>query len=87
MGDRTVGHRHVQVKDVVDCLPVEDRPGAAGVVADHAADSRTAGSGDVGRESQPVRGELCVQLVEHDPRLDARPPLVDVHFEQPVEIF
>jgi hypothetical protein len=46
-----------------------------------------AGSGDVGSESQPVSFELRVQFIEHDARFDAGPPLLDVQFEDMIEIF
>ena len=44
-----------QLEDVIDRLAVEDRPRAARVVRDHAADGGAAGGGDVGREAEAVR--------------------------------
>ena len=84
--DRAVGQRDVQVEHVIDGLAVAHRPRAARVVRDHPADGGAAGRGDVGREPQAVGRELRVQLVEHDARLHARPALLDVHFEDPVEV-
>ena len=55
---------------MIDRLAVQNRPRAARVVGDHAADGGAAGGGDVGREPQPVRPQLRVQVVEHDARLD-----------------
>ncbi len=40
-----------------------------------------------GAKRKPKRRKLRVQFVEHDPRLDARPAFLRIHFEQAVEIF
>ena len=39
-----------------------------------------------GAKRSPSWTQRGVQLVEHDARLDARPPLRHVHLEQPVEV-
>src|SRR5262249_25950757 len=55
--------------DVVDGLAVRLGRGAAGGVADHAAERAVAVRGRLRTELQAVRGELPVQLVQHDARL------------------
>jgi hypothetical protein len=39
-----------------------------------------------GANRSPCGFRRGVQLVEHDARLDARPALLDVHVEQPVQV-
>ena len=83
---RSVGEDDVLFEDVVDGLAVIHRAGAARVVGHHAPDRRPAGGRDVGGEAQSVRPKPGIELVEHDPRLDERPALVDVHVEHGVEM-
>ena len=52
-----VGEDYVQFKDVVAGLAVDDGVGAAGVVADAAADGGAVGGGGVRRVLEAVRGE------------------------------
>src|SRR5688572_19866903 len=69
-----------------DRLAVHPRSGAERVVGHHAADGCAAGRRDVGGEPDIVRPQRRVQLVEHDARLDPRPPLGGVHLEDAIEI-
>ena len=84
--DGSVAQGDVQIEHVVNRLAVQHRSGAAGVVADHAADGGAVGGRDVRREAQPVGEQPGVQLVEHDARFDPRPALVGVHLEDAVEV-
>ena len=86
MGDRPVPQRHVEIQYVVDGLAVQDRAGATGVVADHAADRGPAGGRDVRGEPETVGQQGGVQFVEHDARLDSSPPFFDIYLEEAVEV-
>ena len=81
MGDAAIGEEHRLFENVVDGLAVEDAARAARIVGHHAADGGAAGGGDIGREAQAERGQLGVQIVQHDARLDAHPALGGVDFE------
>ena len=70
------------LQHVVDGLAVEHAARAARIVGHHAADGGAAGGRDIRREAQPERRQLRIQLVEHDARLDARPALLRIHFQQ-----
>ena len=86
MRERAVRQHDMLFDDVVDGLSVDHRTCAGRVVGHHAADGRAARRRDVRREAQTRPDAARVQLVEHDARLDARPPLRRVHLEQPVEV-
>lgn len=81
-----VGEQHVQRADVVDGLAPGHRVGAAGVVADHAAERAAAVGGGVGPEGQPVRGRLHPQGVQHHAGLHPRQAAFGVEFEDPVHV-
>ncbi len=74
-----VVEQHLQPGDVVDDLAVRLRGGAAGVVADHAADGAVGVGGGLGPVAQPVRRELPVEVVQHDPRLHDAGAGIGVH--------
>jgi hypothetical protein len=65
---------------------VDDGVGAAGVVADHAADHRAIGGGSFRREEEAVRLEVEVELVADDTRLDANAALRRVGREHAVQV-
>src|SRR5690606_7966697 len=69
----------LQADHVVGGLAVQLRGGAAGVVADHAAERAVGVGGRAWAEHQADRRELPVELVQHDARLDhtGAGPLVD----------
>ena len=83
---RAVRQHDVELEDVIDRLAVQDRAGAARVVRDHAADGGAAGRRDVGREPQPVRPQLRVQVVEDDARLDPRRAIGQADVDDLVEV-
>ena len=85
--DAAVGKQHGLLQNVIDGLAVKHAARAAGIVGHHAADGGAAGRGDIGREAQPQRSQLRVQLVQHHARFHARPALRRIHFEQAVVIF
>ena len=71
---------------MIDGLAVEHAARAGGIVGHHAADGGAAGGGNIGREAQPQGRELRVQFIQHDARLDARPALLRVHFQDAVVV-
>ena len=86
MGRGTVGEDDVQLFDVVQGFAVDDRVGAAGVVADAAADAGAVGRGGVGGVLQAVGGHLAGQLLQDDAGLHPRPLLFGVDFQHIVEV-
>ena len=86
MRQAAVRQHHALLEHVIDRLAVEDRSRAARVVGHHAADGGAAGRRHVRGEAQVVLAERRVQLVEHDARLDARPLLVGIDLEDPVQV-
>ena len=81
-----VRQHHLLLAHVVDGLAVEHRARAAGVVGHHAADGGAAGRRHIRGEAQVERPQRGVQLVEHHARLHARPLLVGVDLENPVQV-
>ena len=71
---------------VVGGPAVPQRPRAAGVVADRAADGGPGVRGGVGPEAEPVRRGGGGDVVEHGPRLDQRRLLLRVDRDHPVEV-
>src|SRR5699024_4435826 len=65
-----VVQQHVQAGDVVADLAGALGGGTAGVVADHAAERAVHVGGRLRAESQPVRFQCVVELVQHDAGLD-----------------
>ena len=82
-----VGEERIDAADIVHHVAVTQGARAAAVVSGHAADRRAARGRRVDREEQLVLAQLPVEPVEHDPRLDPRPPPVDIDRDHPVEIF
>ena len=74
---------HVQRDHVVGGPPVAQRPRAAGVVADRAADGGAGVRGGVGPEAQPVRGGGGGDVIEHGPGFHHRRPLLRVDARSP----
>ena len=83
---RTVAQDHVEFQDVVDRLPVDDGMGAAGVVADHAADVRPVARRYVRGEQQSEGLQVGVELVQDHAGLDPGPARFDVDLEDPVHV-
>ncbi len=63
---------HLLFEDVVDRLPIFDRPRSAGVIAHHPAQGGAVAGRNIRREPEAVRLELLVQLVKHHARLHPR---------------
>ena len=80
-----VGH-HAQSLDVVDGLAVVQRVGAAGIVADHAAEGAPGVRGGVGTKGESDRARGGVEVVEHHTGLDPRAPLRGVDLEDRVHV-
>ena len=55
------------------------------IVGQHPSQLAHLATGRIGTEHEAGRGQLGIQLVEHDPGLNARPFLLGVHFENPIE--
>ena len=86
MYDAAVGQDDVLLEHVIDGLAIEHRPGAGGVVGHHPAERGPACRRDVRRKAKAVLPERRVQIVEHDARLDARPSLFSIQFQEAVEV-
>ena len=86
VGGGAVGEYDVQLLDVVQGLAVDDGVGAAGVVADAAADAGAVGRGGIGRVLQAVGAHLAGELVQDDAGLNASPLLFGVDLEDVVEV-
>ena len=78
-GLRAVAEEPSSGYQVVAGAAVDDRVGAAGIVADHAADHGSVGGGGFGAEEQPVAGDGVVQFVADHAGLDAHPAGFAVH--------
>jgi hypothetical protein len=83
---RAVREQGVQLEHVLDGQAVRDRVRATGVVADHSAERRAVGRRGIGAEEQTEIADRMVELVLHEPRLHARPPLVRVDLEDAVHV-
>jgi hypothetical protein len=84
--DAVVG-QDVELEDVLLGLSGHLRVHPAGVVADHPPQRVVRVRRGVGSERQTVLRHVLTELVEHQPRLDAGPTLLDVHFEHAIEVF
>ncbi len=71
---------------MIDSLPVSNRTGAAGVIAQHSADIGTGAGRNVGRKEELVGGEVLVQIVQDDARLDPDDPALRIHVEDTVHV-
>ncbi len=76
----------LQLLDVVVRLAGHHRVHAAGVVADHAAESAVVVGGRIGTEGQTVRLGRVAQDVEHETGLDARAPCLRVQLHDAIQI-
>ena len=85
-GHGAVAEKAAGGDEVLARATVDDRVGAAGVVADHAADHRAVGSGGLGGEEQAMRLEEKVEHVAHDARLHAHTALRDVEGHDAIEV-
>lgn len=72
--------------DMVSGHAIQDGVGTRGIVADRSADRSTVGASGSRAEHQAVLAQLCVQLIHHDPRLDAGDPSHRIHFEELVKV-
>lgn len=75
----SVRQQHFEPHDVVHDLAGALRGRAAGVVADHAAESAVHVRGGLGTEPQPGVRELPVEVVQHDSRLHDASAVVGIH--------
>ena len=71
---------------MIDCFSVQNRPGARGVIAHHAANRRAVCCRDIGRKPQSEGLQLGIQLRQDHARFDARPPVFLVYFENAIQI-
>ena len=85
-GCRRVAQHDVERAHVVDGHPVQHRPAAARVVADHAADRCPVARRRIGAEQQAVRGGGAVEVVLHHARLYARCPFLWVQLDDAVHV-
>ena len=83
----TVVGEDFQSLDVVVGLAGHDRMHAAGVVADHAAESAAAVSGGVGTEGEVMLFGGGAEAVEHDSGLYAGDAAGRIDFENPRHVF
>jgi hypothetical protein len=60
---------------------------AAGIVADHAAESATIVGGGVGSECQVILFRRCAETVEHDSGLNARDAADGINFQNARHVF
>ena len=84
--DTAVGEHAHGLEHVVACAAVDQRVGAAGVVAHHAADAAAVAGGCLGAEEQAVGLEVGVELVAHHAGLDTGPAFVGVDLEDAGEV-
>ena len=83
---RAVGEKAFDFEDVVASATVDERVGAAGVVAEHAADAASVAGGGLGAEKEAVGFEGEVEFVANHAGLDPRPTLGGIYFENVVEV-
>ena len=87
MRQRAVCQHGLDREHVVAHGAVAQRAPAAGIVAGHAADGGARGGGNIDREPQPVRLELAIESVEHNPGLDRAARALEVEIEDAGEVF
>ena len=75
---RTVGQHELDCFDVIGRRAVDRSVSTRRVVGDHAAEGRPRSRRDIGAETQTVRCELGVELVEHHPGADPHGPFCDI---------
>ncbi|MGX1222642.1 hypothetical protein RKD42_003901 [Streptomyces ambofaciens] len=78
--------QHAQLAHAVRRRAPGHRVGAAGVVADHAAERAAAVGGGVGAEAQAVRGGGVLETVEDQARLDDGRTRLGIESDQPVHV-
>ena len=83
---RAVGEDDVELVDVVDRRPVDDRVAARGVVADHPADRRPVGRRGVRAEAEPVAPRRPVEVLLHHAGADPDAPCLGVDAGDPVHV-
>ena len=81
-----IGQKGIDGVDVVHHVAVGDRARAARIVAGHAAQRRLRGRADVDREPEAVRLQPCIELVEHDARLDRDRHRLLVHGDDAIQM-
>ena len=86
VGRGAVGQDYVKLFDVVESLAVDDGVGAAGVVADAAADAGAVGRCGIGGVLEAVAGNLAGELIEDDAGLHARPLFFRIDLDDVVEV-
>ena len=86
VSELSIRQHHPLLADVIDRLAVEHGAGSARVVSHHAANRGAAGRRHIGREAKVERAQLRVQVVKHHAGFHARPPLVGVDLEDPVQV-
>jgi len=82
-----VGHDRVDREHVLARIAITQRARPARIIADHAADRRARGGGDIDGKPQAVRLEPAVELVEHNAGLDHAALPRHVELDQMVEVF
>ena len=86
MRARAVGQHGVDRQHVLARIAVAQRPRAAGIVADHAADGGARRRRYVDREPQARGLQLAIELVEHDARLDRAAAFGGIELDDAVEM-
>ena len=70
--DGAVVEQHAHGINIVDSFAAHERMHAAGVVADHAAESTAAMGGGIGSEGQMMTLRSLAHAIENNPGFDAR---------------
>ena len=71
---------------MIACFTVYARALPCSVGVDHAPKRSAAAGGEVRRKEHAVRGEVIVELIEHDARLNPRPTLLHVDLNDLIEV-
>ena len=87
MAERAVRQQGVDRDHVVAHGAVTQTTAATAIIAGHAAYRRPRRGGDIDREPQPVRLELTIEIVKHDPGLDRAALALDVEIQNAGQVF
>jgi len=84
--DAAVGKHHLEGNDVFGGCAVNRRPGARGIVGDHAAEGGPGACGNVRPEAVTRGLEKRVELIENHPGLHADRALLEVEVPDPAVV-
>ena len=87
VSDRCIREHDALLKDMINGLPVNQRPGAAGVVGHHPTNGGATSCRNIRSKAQAMGAQSKVELVEHNSWLNSCPSLSRVYFQNGIQVF